>query len=167
MNSEKWNPHKAIELADQNLKLFGPPEFKATLDQNLTEDLPYDEIRSFDNGQLEALFVIYGGYKAYLETKLSDDEALLGALESTHTEACNIAIHNIAREYDNKGKRKPTKEELRGEMYLKYPELIKKQQEIITIRIRVKKISGRLATYSSNYNTLSRVITLRNVGRHL
>ena len=167
MNSEKWNPHKAIELADQNLKLFGPPEFKATLDQNLTEDLPYDEIRSFDNGQLEALFVIYGGYKAYLETKLSDDEALLGALESTHTEACNIAIHKIAREYDNKGKKKTTKEELRGEMYLTYPELRNKQQEIITIRIRVKKISGRLATYSSNYNTLSRVITLRNVGRHL
>ena len=116
MNSEKWNPHKAIELADQNLKLFGPPEFKATLDESVTEDLPYDEIRSFDNGQLEALFVIYGGYKAYLETKLSDDEALLGALESTHTEACNIAIHNIAREYDNNGKRKPTKEELRGDL---------------------------------------------------
>ena len=52
-------------------------------------------------------------------------------------------------------------------MYLTYPELINKQQEIITVRIRVKKISGRLATYSSNYNTLSRVITLRNVGRHL
>ena len=166
MNSENWSPHKAVELADQNLKLFGPPEFKATLSKDVTEDLPYDEIRGFDNTQLESLFVIYGGYKAYLETKLSDDEALLGALEATHTEACNIAIHKIAKEYDNAGKRKPTKEELRGEMYLTYPELAKKRQEIITLQVRVKKISGRLATYSSNYNTLSRVITLRNSGSY-
>ena len=63
------------------------------------------------------------------------------------------------------GKKKPTREELRGEILSKFKSLKEQRQALIDLQAQLKKITGLLNTYTTAYNTVSRVVALRTYGQ--
>ena len=60
--------------------------------------------------------------------------------------------------------KKPTREELRGEILTKYETLRDLKKDLIGQQALLKKMQGLLNTYTTAYNTVSRVVALRTYG---
>ena len=73
-------------------------------------------------------------------------------------------MYTLYQERENEGKKKPVKDEIRGEIFSKYPGLENRRKEIIEKEIAVKELSGLLNTYTTAYNTISRIVALRTYG---
>ena len=159
----KWSPMKALGKAQKEMLALGVPAFKTDLSEK--EGLDFSRITNYDNKELEDFLTMYGGYKAYLETKVSDIEATVGAWEAAFTEGYNTAVYRLTTKYEEEGKKKPTKEELRGEILDSYPALKEQRQEVIDLQAQLKKTSGLLNSYTTAYNTVSRVVALRTYGQ--
>ena len=119
---------------------------------------------NYDNKELEDFLTMYGGYKAYLETKVSDIESTAGALDAAFNEGYNTALFKVAQEYEQQDKKKPTREELRGEIITRFESLKELRQDLIEQQALLKKMSGLLNTYTTAYNTVSRIVALRTYG---
>lgn len=158
----KWTPMKALGKAQKGIDSLGLPIFNVDLSER--SDLEFSKVMNSDNKELEAFLTMYGGYKGYLETKVSDIEATVGALDAAFTEGYNTALFKIVTEYDEKAKRKPTKEELRGEILSKFDSLRELKRELIEQQALLKKTDGLLNTYTTAYNTVSRIVALRTYG---
>ena len=135
------------------------------MDLTPREDLDFSNLMNAENPQLETYLTMYGGYKAYLETKVADIEATVGAFDAAFSEGYNTALYKVTKEYEETGKKKPTKEELRGEILSKFTSLKEQKQELIDQQTILKKITGLLNTYTTAYNTVSRVVALRTYGQ--
>ena len=161
----RWSPFKAIGQADKFIEDLMVPSIGKELatDQNL--DFP--NLMNADNKKLEQFLTMYGGYKGYLETKISDIEAIVGALEAAFTESYNTALFKVVREYEDNNKKKPTKEELRGELFSRFDALKELKQQLIDKEVLYKKTAGLLSTYTTAYSTVSRVVALRTYGNQL
>ena len=162
---EKWTPENSVKKAQNEIDMLGIPNFKVDLSER--EDLNFSDLMNVDNSRLEDFLTMYGGYKGYLETKISDIEATVGALEAAFTESYNTALFKIAKEYENNNKKKPTKEELRGELFSRFDALKELKQQLIDKEVLYKKTSGLLSTYTTAYSTVSRVVALRTYGNQL
>jgi|TARA_A100001391_G_C4982494_1_gene255719 hypothetical protein len=158
----KWTPMKALGKASQKIEELGIPIFDPQLLQD--ENLNFGDIASYDDEKIASLLVIYGGYKASLETKVADIEASHGALEAAFNEGYSTALFMIVKGYEEEDKKKPTRDELRGEIMSKYDTLRDLKREIIEQEIELKRLQGLLNTYTSAYNAVSRVVTLRTKG---
>ena len=158
----KWTPMKALGRAQKELDALGLPIFKADLSER--DDLNFSKLMGYDNKDLENFLTMYGGYKAYLETKVSDIEATVGALEAAFNEGYNTALFKVAQEYDQQAKKKPTREELRGEILTRFESFRELRRDLIEQQALLKKMSGLLNTYTTAYNTVSRVVALRTYG---
>ena len=158
----KWSPMKALGRAQKEVENLGLPNFKVDLDER--EDLDFSKLMNYDNKQLEDFLVLYGGYKGYLETKVSAIEATVGAFEAAFTEGYNTALFKVTSEYNELEKKKPTREELRGEVLIRHSSLKDLKRELIEQQALLKKTQGLLNTYTTAYNTVSRVVALRTYG---
>ena len=154
-----WTPIKAISRAKNSVESFGVPIFDPNLPKE--HDLLFGQLASYSDTELEKFLVIYGGYKASLETKLADIESVVGALEAAFNEGYNAALHQVAKEYEESGTKKPTREELRGEVMTRFDELREQKKDIIDQTVELKRFQGLLNTYTTAYQTVSRVVTLR------
>ena len=65
---------------------------------------------------------------------------------------------------ETKDKKKPTREELRGEIMTKFEALRELRRDLIEQQALLKKSTGLLNTYTTAYNTVSRVVALRTYG---
>jgi len=158
----KWTPMKALGRAQKELDALGLPVFTVDLSERV--DLNFSKLMGYDNKELEAFLTVYGGYKGYLETKVADIEATVGALDAAFTEGYNTALFKVAQEYDQQEKKKPTREELRGEIISRFESLRELKRDLIEQQALLKKMSGLLNTYTTAYNTVSRVVALRTYG---
>ena len=160
----KWTPMKALGKAQKEIDSLGIPEFKIDLEEK--EELKFPEISQHENKELESFLTMYGGYKAFLEIKVADIEATVGAWEAAFTEGYNTALYKVTKEYEEEGKKKPTREELRGEILIKYPYLKEQRQELIDLQAQLKKTQGLLNSYTTAYHTVSRVVSIRTLGQN-
>ena len=158
----KWTPMKALGRAQKEVEALGLPNFNVDLEERT--DLEFSKLTNYDNKELEDFLTMYGGYKGYLETRVSDIEATVGALDAAFTEGFNTALFRVAQEYDGQGKKKPTREELRGEIISRFDSLRELKQDLIGHQALLKKTSGLLNTYTTAYNTVSRIVALRTYG---
>ena len=158
----KWTPMKALGRAQKEMDALGLPNLTVDLAERL--DLEFSKLTNYDNKQLEDFLTLYGGYKGYLETKISDIEATVGALDAAFTEGFNTALFKVAKEYEEEGRKKPTREELRGEILYKFESLRELKRDLIEQQALLKKTSGLLNTYTTAYNTVSRIVALRTYG---
>ena len=156
---EDWTVNKALRNAEKEMDALNIPSFN--MDLTPREDLDFSNLMNVENSQLEIFLTMYGGYKDYIETELADQEAIVGALEASFVEDYSIAHFKVGREYTELSMRKPTKEELRGEILTKFPDILAAKQKIIDEKVKLEKVSGLLNTYTTAYNTVSRVVALR------
>ena len=159
----QWTPMKALGRAQRQIDdLTVPP-----LGKEVTRDyqLDFTNLMNEDNRKLEEYLTAYGGYKAYLETQLADISAKKNAVEAAFDEGYSTAIFRLAEEREEEGKKKLTREEVRGAAMSKYDQLKELRREVIEQEIVHTRVAGLLSAYKAAYDAVSRVVTLRTLGR--
>jgi|TARA_R100000234_G_scaffold75208_1_gene46532 hypothetical protein len=162
MEDEKWTPIKALGRARKSIGELAINEL--VIDKSDKPELMFSQVYNANNEKLEEFLVMYSGYKAYLETEIAKRESERNALEAAFEEGYSKAMYTLYQERENEGKKKPVKDEIRGEIFSKYPGLENRRKEIIEKEIAVKELSGLLNTYTTAYNTISRIVALRTYG---
>lgn len=155
----RWSPIKALGKVQNEIADMGVPSLK--VDLNEREHLEFSDLMNTSNRDLEEFLIVYGGYKAYLETRIADVKAKRSALSAAFDEGYATALSRIAQEREDDGKKKFTREEIRGVALDNYPQLKELRQEVIEQEALEIQTDGLLNTYTTAYNTVSRVVTLR------
>ena len=160
----RWSPIKALAQIDVLIDELGVPKFNFDLES--VPILEFSDLMNSDNSEIEKFLVLYGGYKAYLESQLADCDAKRSALEAAFDEGLATAMYKLNSERETTS-RKPTKDEVRGEALAKYSQLRELRREVIEQDSFHKKHSGLLNTYKAAYDAVSRVVALRTFGTKL
>ena len=155
----KWSPIKALGRAQREIEDMGVPKLNVDLEER--EHLDFSDLMNSSNRELEEFLIVYGGYKAYLETRVADVKAKKSALSAAFDEGYATALSRIAEEREVEGKKKLTRDEIRGVALDNYSQLKELRQEIIEQEALEIQVDGLLNTYSTAYNTVSRVVSLR------
>ena len=155
----KWSPIKALGKAQREMDNMGVPLLKIDLEER--EHLDFSDLMNSSNQELEEFLIVYGGYKAYLETRIADVKAKRSALSAAFDEGYATALSRIVEEREVEGKKKLTREEIRGVALDNYPQLKELRQEIIEQESLEIQVDGLLNTYTTAYNAVSRIVTLR------
>ena len=154
-----WSPMKALGSASRYVDSLMVPTLGVNLEDR--EHLEFSDLMNSTNKELEEFLVVYGGYKAYLESQISDAQAKKNALIAAFEEGYATAVSRVADEREEAGKKKLTREEVRGAVMDKYDSLKELKREIIEQEAVETRITGLLNTYTTAYNTVSRVVTIR------
>ena len=80
----RWSPIKALAQIDVLIDELGVPKFNFDLES--VPILEFSDLMNSDNSEIEKFLVLYGGYKAYLESQLADCDAKRSALEAAFDE---------------------------------------------------------------------------------
>ena len=161
----RWTPMKALGKATQVVDELGVPNIKMTVEES--EELEFSDLMNADNTKLEHFLMFYGGYKAYLESQVADCDAKKSALEAAFDEGLATAIFKLNRERESIGKKKATKDEVRGEALDTFDQLRELRREVIEQETIYKKLSGLLYAYKAAYDSVSRVVALRTYGTRI
>ena len=158
----QWTPFKAISKADEFLDDLMVP----AIGKEVTKEygLDFSNLMNAESRQLEEFLTMFGGYKAYLETQLADISAKKNAVEAAFDEGYATAIFRLAEEREEEGKKKLTREEVRGAAMSKYDQLKELRREVIEQEIVHTRVAGLLSAYKAAYDAVSRVVTLRTYG---
>ena len=157
--TEKWTPMKALRKADKALEDLMVPSFTADLSEHPT--LEFSNLMNANSRTLEEFLVQYGGYKAFLESKLADIDAAKSAIKAAFDEGYATAVYRITEDREVEGKKKLTREEIRGAALSTYPQLREFSREMIEQEAEYNKLKGLLDAYTSAYHTVSRIVSLR------
>ena len=126
--------------------------------------LEFSNLMNEDNRKLEEFLTAYGGYKAYLETQVAEVSSKKNALEAAFDEGYATAIFKLAEEREEEGKKKLTREEVRGAAMSTYAQLRELKREIIEQDAVYTRVVGLLSAYKAAYDAVSRIVTLRTYG---
>ena len=157
--TQKWTPMKALGKVNKSIEELMVPAFQADLSEHPT--LEFSNLMNADPRKLEEFLVLYGGYKAYLESSVADIEAAKNALKAAFDEGYATAGYKMAEDREAEGKKKLTRDEVRGAALANYPQLRELSREIIEQEATYVKMSGVLSAYTSAYHTVSRIVALR------
>ena len=126
---QRWSPLTALANAETFITELSIP----AIGKEVTKDYSVDftNLMNATNSQLEEFLTMFGGYKAYLENQLADVTATKTALEAAFNERYSTAIYKLADEREEEGKKKLTREEVRGAAFERYPNLTELRKEII------------------------------------
>ena len=150
---------RVLSKADEYLTDMLVPTFKMDLESK--PELEFANLMDADRRALEEFLSVYGGYKAYLECQIADVEAKKTALESYFEEGYAKASYRVNTDREEEGKKKLTREEVRGAVLDSYEELWALRQEVIEQEAIYAKVKGLLTAYTSAFNAVSRVVALR------
>ena len=154
-----WSPIKALGTASQYVDSLMVLGLSVNLEDR--EHLEFSDLMNASNRDLSEFLVAYGGYKAFLESQIADAQAKKNALTAAFDEGFATAVFRIADERETAGQKKLTRDEIRGAVMDKYEQLKELKREIIEQEAIETRINGLLNTYTTAYNTVSRVVTLR------
>ena len=76
--TEKWTPMKALRKADKALETLMVPPFTADLSEHSA--LEFSNLMNANSRTLEEFLVLYGGYKAFLESKIAHIDSAKSAI---------------------------------------------------------------------------------------
>ena len=150
---DKGIAHRVLAKADDYLADLLVPRFKVDLDAE--PSLEFANLMDADRKALEEFLSVYGGYKAYLESQVADEEAKNTALESYFDEGYAKASFRVNNDREEDGKKKLTREEVRGAVLDGFEELWELRQAVIEQEAIYIKVKGWLTAYSSAFNAVS------------
>ena len=158
----KWTPIKALGRAQRYVEDLMVPQ----LGKDITKEynLDFSNLMNENNRKLEEYLTAYGGYKAYLESQVAETSSKKNALEAAFDEGYATAIFKLSDERETEGKKKLTREEIRGAAMATYEQLRELKREIIEQDAVHTRVSGLLSAYKAAYDAVSRIVTLRTYG---
>ena len=141
----KWTPIKALGKAQRHIEELMVP----ALGKDVIKEygLEFSNLMNEDNRKLEEFLTAYGGYKAYLETQVAEVSSKKNALEAAFDEGYATAIFKLAEEREEEGKKKLTREEVRGAAMSTYAQLRELKREIIEQDAVYTRVVGLLSAY--------------------
>ena len=157
--TQQWTPIKALGKVNRQVDELMVPPFHADLSEHPT--LEFSNLMNADPRKLEEFLILYGGFKAYLESQLADIDSAKSAVKAAFDEGFATAVYKISEDREAEGKKKFTRDEIRGAATSLYPTLRELSREIIEQEALHAKVNGLLNAYSSAYHTVSRIISLR------
>ena len=104
----KWTPMKALGNVARRVDGLGIPVFNPDLPEY--KDLNFSDLANSSDKDLERFLTMYGGYNAFLQTKVADIEATVGALEASFSEGYSKASFRLSMEHEKAGRKKATKD---------------------------------------------------------
>ena len=161
--SGKWTPMKALgkvrRKLDSDLQV-------SSFDYDLEKlpKIPLEDFASSSNERLESYLAMFGGYTSYFEAYVAKLESTLSALQAAYDDGTARAMNRIAKAREEEGKKKPTREELKGEVLESYPQLWELRKDVIETEAAVIETRGTLKAYDKAYAAVSRVVGLRTMG---
>ena len=155
----KWTPMKALGRVNRKVESLGIPIFDPKLPD--TEELVFSELANATDKELDKYLTIYGGYNAFLQTKIADIESIVGALDASFSEGYSKAAYTVCKEHEEKGNKRPTNDLIRGQVLASFDALAQLKKDIIEQTAELKRLRGLLETYKEAYGTVSRIVTLR------
>ena len=161
--SEKWSPMKVLGRVRRRLE----SDLQVSSFDYDAEKVPKLSLEDFSlasNERLESYLTMYGGYTSYLEVEVAESESKLSALQAAYDDGTAKAMNRIAKAREEEGKKKPTREELKGEVLESYPQLWELRKEVIENEAAVIETRGTLKAYDKAYAAVSRVVGLRTMG---
>jgi len=161
--NQSWTPMKALGTVRR--KLASDLQVSSfDVDISGLPKLPLGDYASVPNDGLESYLAMFGGYTSYLEAEVAKLDSTLSALQAAFDDGLAKATHKIATEREAAGKKKPTREELRGEALNTYTQLWELRKEVIETDAALRQLSGTLKAYDKAYASVSRVVGLRTMG---
>jgi hypothetical protein len=157
-----WSPNTAIARVDAYISTLGIPEITISVDVD-SIDLP--DLSNAANDDLASMMSNFGGWRSYLEAKVSEAEAKKSVFESGIEEALAKAMAVIARRYQAEGEKKPVKELLRVEAFDSNDSLKQAKIDLIEIEAVWIRLVGLRNQFKVYQETISRVIALRTAFR--
>ena len=101
---EKSVSNRVLSKADNYVADLLVPRFKVDLD--VEPSLEFANLMDADRKALEEFLSVYGGYKAYLEAQVADEEAKKTTLESYFDEGFAKAGYRVNYDREEAGKKK-------------------------------------------------------------
>jgi len=138
---KRWSYEDAISQAQEYVDSISVPGFALNVEKP-QEGLNFADVMKADNKQLVDYLVMYGGSKSLLEQHVADLEARRGAMEAQFEEGYNIAIFQLNQRYEAEAKKKPTREQMRGEVLMTNPALMDLRRDCIDVIRHTKKFWG-------------------------
>jgi len=163
---KRWDSGDAIAKAKSYIDSLSIPEFVTGFESDDAEAKApaFRDLITATSADVGKYLIYFGSYRALLEQHVADLEARKGAMTAHFDEAYNVLSFELIREYDMTEAKRPNKESLRGEIFLRNEDLGDIRRAIIEIEAMYQQALGRLKLYTSAVATISRVITVRTGG---
>ena len=158
----KWTPMEAVENAQKAIESLGFPVIKEI---QPPENFSWPNIHNSSDKELAEYLTVYVGNAGYMETEVSEGEAIITALEAAYNEEFSKGLYQVVTEYEDAQKKKPTKDELQGEIVSRFHKLRELKREIVGYQVELKIKASLLKVYSSLGATASRIVSLRKDSR--
>ncbi len=111
------------------------------------------------NEGLQEYLTMYGNYKSYLEYALSDVQAQAKLLADQFDEAMSVTMYKFVKQ--NTDAKRMVKEQVKGAVIDANPSLKDHAHQLREAQAEVLRLEGLLASYTTAFNTISRIISLR------
>ena len=138
-------------------KKLNVPSLKWDLEEK--PHLQFAEAWRQTNEGLQEYLTMYGNYKSYLEYTLSDVQAQAKLLADQFDEAMSVTMYKFVKE--NTDAKRMVKEQVKGAVINANPSLKDHANELRMAQAEVIRLEGLLASYTTAFNTISRIISLR------
>jgi len=157
----EWTVEGAYEKAKLYIDEMEIPFIK--IDTAQREDITFVNLAEQNSHQLEEYLSASGAWLAYIELNLANLGAKKGAFETAFEVGLKKAKSIKAEAYREQGGKKPTIDEIEGEILVQNTELSDLLKTIIEIRAAYTKLEGRKNAYRGLFNTASRIVSVRSL----
>ena len=123
----------------------------------LENEMPMQQLHRATNQDLREYLEVYGSYKATLETKIAIIESNLSIIKNLFDTKLDIKIGELSK---NREKR-PTRDFIRGQAMHEDEYLQNLSEELGMLNAIFIRVRGMRESYTTAYNTVSRMIALR------
>ena len=123
--------------------------------------LQITKLVELNDEELETTLYHYGAGKAFLESELSDIESKTALVEDMFNDSFATTSYEIVEKREREGLKKLTRDEIKGAVLSVSSHLVELKEQLREGKARQILVEGELKSYSSLYNAISRVITLR------
>ena len=132
-----------------------------SLNWNLDEqpDLEFPNAWRATNEELQRFLTMYGNYKSYLEYALADKQSRAHALADQYDELMAVNMYMFVKK--NTDAKRMVKEQVKGAVIDANPSLKDHAHQLREAQAEVLRLEGLLASYTTAFNTISRIISLR------
>lgn len=132
-----------------------------SLNWNLDEqpDLEFPNAWRATNEELQRFLTMYGNYKSYLEYSLADKQSLAHVLSDQYDQIMSVSMYKFVLQ--NTDAKRMVKEQVRGAVIDNNPSIKDHLYKMREVESECKRLEGLLASYTTAYNTISRIISLR------
>lgn len=156
-----WTVEAGLDRVETYIESLNIPVLN--IDVEKREDISFGQLASLSNKQLEEYLSASGAWTAYLEIKLAEIGAKKGAFKTAYEAGLARSLFETSLKYRESDKKKPTKEELVGQVLKENDKISQALKHLIELEATYDRLLGMRDAYKALFMTASRIISLRSL----